>query len=552
MVRKLILLFVLICAISPLLATVTENNYCTDRIIIKLKSPQYSVVSLGLEPTLQEMPESIRKLSDANGAKELNPVGATKRQINTSGFSSLSAARAYNTKLQQLDEKYGTNRIYEIVFDSDKDIPFLVEQYKNDATLEYAQPVFIYKTMSNDPLTPNQTNLAKISAEGGWSICTGSPTIIIAIIDTGIASPNHEDMGGGKVLPGWNFINGTNNTADDNGHGTRVSGIAAANGNNGLGVCGIDWNAKILPLKVLSATGTGNTVDIYNAVAYAESYGVEVINLSLGSTGNDPTLETKCASAYAAGIILVAAMGNVGSGVVQNSVVYPAAYSSVIGVGSVDANDNLSSFSVYGSGDKTTELVAPGEYIYTTCLDGRKYASGSFGESSGTSFASPQVAGLCALMKAKYPTMTNEQIRLALHNTADDLGASGYDIYFGYGKINMQNALSMTASQKAKKNETLTDLFNFPNPATTGKTKFSFKTNKGVTKVSIKVYDLKGKLAANIESGVGIAGTYITNPWDCLDDDGNKLPNGTYLYIVEATFDDNEIAVGKGKMAIIN
>lgn len=412
-----------------------------------------------------------------------------------------------------------------------------------------------------------------VAAAAGWDICTGNSTVILAILDSGI-SYTHPDLPAGRIMSGYDYYNNDNDPSDDNrynyntvthvtsnafGHGTQVAGHAAAQTNNGIGIAGIDWNCKIMPLKVTNQIGNAYLSDVAAAINYAKNHGADVINMSFGGTDGefDYALKAACDAAYAADIILVAAMGNSG----DDTIYYPAGYESVIGVGATDETDTRANFSTYGSGSKTTELVAPGSNLLSTCAfqtGDPAYlptasTDGNYHRNSGTSFSTPIVSGLCTLMKAQHPGLTSQEIRLILHNSADDLGTVGYDKYYGYGRVNIYNALKLVSTYKSASNATLRDIYNFPNPATEGETQFSFKSDKVIKEVIIIIYDLRGREVARLESGVGATtGTYVTDKWDCTNANGSKLANGTYIYVIKATDGNDEESIAKGKLAIVN
>jgi subtilisin len=246
----------------------------------------------------------------------------------------------------------------------------------------------------------------------------------IAIIDSGV-DYGHVDLDANfETLLGYDFVNDDNDPMDDNGHGTHVAGIVAAE-DNGEGVIGVAPEASLYALKVLDSSGSGSYSDVIAALQWCVDYGIQVTNNSYGSS-RDPGYTVKAAfdKSYDAGIIHVAAAGNGGS------VIYPAAYSSVIAVSATDKDDNLASFSSIGS---QIELAAPGVDIYST------YKGGSYATMSGTSMASPHVAGTAALVIAAGIS----DVRGKLQSTADDLGASGRDSLYGYGLVDADEAAGL-------------------------------------------------------------------------------------------------------------
>ena len=220
---------------------------------------------------------------------------------------------------------------------------------------------------------------------------------------------------------------------DDNGHGTHVAGIAAAATNNGIGVAGVAWGAQIMPVKVLDEYGSGWLSDVAAGIVYASDQGAKIINVSLGGSTLSQTL---CdAVAYASqttGALVVAAAGNTGG-----AVLYPAACDHVLAVAATDRADQRAYFSNLGP---QVDLAAPGVDIYSTWYQSGLQASGYFTK-SGTSMATPQVAGVAALVWSRWPTWTPDQVAQRLLDTALDLGEPGWDAYTGWGRLDAAAAV---------------------------------------------------------------------------------------------------------------
>ncbi|MFQ5593351.1 MAG: S8 family serine peptidase [Anaerolineae bacterium] len=282
----------------------------------------------------------------------------------------------------------------------------------------------------NDPRFPDMWNLAKIRAEAGWDITTGRSDVIIAVIDTG-ADASHPDLQG-KLVPAYDFVNNDSDPADDQGHGTHVAGTAAAVTNNGIGIAGVSWGAKVMPVKALSANGSGAHSWIANGIVWATDHGADVINMSLGGPYTSATMSRAVDYAWSNGVVIVAAAGN---GRTSNPT-YPAAYDDVIGVSATTQNDERAEFSNYGS---YISVASPGVSILSSTRGGGYQAW------SGTSMASPHVAGLAALIKSIHPNWTNAQIREAIESSAVDFGTPGWDAIYGWGRIDIFNALSSDA-----------------------------------------------------------------------------------------------------------
>jgi type VII secretion-associated serine protease mycosin len=279
-------------------------------------------------------------------------------------------------------------------------------------------------------------NLDKINIQEGWR-CYQGQGVTVAVIDTGI-DLDHPDLQA-NIVAGKSFVSGVSSPDDDGGHGTHVAGVVAAVNNNG-GVIGVAPAASLMPVKVLDSQGNGSTYNVAAGIEWAADHGATVINLSLGSVSSSSTLKAALDYAYNRGVLLVAAGGNCGDSAYflngcsyQDQPVYPAAYANVMAVASTDSSDNQSSFSNQGS---YIEIAAPGSSIYST------YPSSGYTTLSGTSMATPHVAGLAALIWSQNPSWSNEEVRAQIRNTAQDLGASGRDNQFGYGRINAAEAMS--------------------------------------------------------------------------------------------------------------
>ncbi len=280
----------------------------------------------------------------------------------------------------------------------------------------------------NDPYTSDQWGLSKINAPAAWALSKGDG-VLIAVLDTG-ADFSHPDLAG-KLRSDidWDFVNDDNDASDDNGHGTHVSGIAAAATNNSTGVAGVGWNAIILPLKVMDSGGSGNSFVLARAIQYAADKRARVINMSLGGAYSCPShLQEAINYAYNRGVLLVAAAGNDG----RNQSVFPANCTHVLGVAATTSSDGRASFSNYGN---HVSVAAPGVYIRSTCK------GGGYCYMQGTSMATPFVAGVAALVYGWRSTYTPDQVASAILDNAQDLGTTGWDQYYGCGRIDAFNAV---------------------------------------------------------------------------------------------------------------
>jgi subtilisin family serine protease len=308
--------------------------------------------------------------------------------------------------------------------------------------VEYAEPdyeVHIH-IVPNDTLYAQQWAHPKINSPAAWDITTGDSSVIVAILDTGV-DLNHPEFQG-RLVAGFNSAGGSANDDHDPGHGTHVAGIIAAAGNNGIGVAGMAWQVRIMPIKVLDASGRGTHSGIALGMDWAIERGARILNLSLGGTGSSSTLQNAVQRAHNAGVLVIASAGNCGGTnfsangcTSMNQPVYPAAYDQVVAVAATDSLDNRASYSNQGS---YVDIAAPGSSILSTT------PGGQYGNLSGTSQAAPYVSGLAALLWSVDPGRTANEVKRTIQNTAVDLGSSGYDIAFGHGRINALAALATT------------------------------------------------------------------------------------------------------------
>jgi subtilisin family serine protease len=329
----------------------------------------------------------------------------------------------------------------------------------------------------SDPLFGKESAyLTPVSAKGAWDITQGSPDIIVAVVDTGVdvrhpdlsaniwtngaEIPNNgaDDDGNGCVddLNGCAFVsdsspgceNITNGFVnDDIGHGTFVAGIVAAAG-NGAGMVGVARNTRIMPIKVLDCYGSGDPIATARGIRYAVRMGARVVNLSLGGLQDSQEARNAVAEATAAGVLVVAAAGNAGS----PGVAFPARIAEVLAVGAAAQTnpDRRSAFSSYGP---EIDVVAVGEDVVGTLPESRCYVilpclpgPGAYAIGSGTSFSTPQVSGLAALMLSLAPTLSPSQLTDIIKRTATPLPAGDTPGWAGAGRVNMLEALKAVQS----------------------------------------------------------------------------------------------------------
>ena len=405
-----------------------SKNYAENQLIVALKNP-FS----GSEKIFTNN-KALHALNEAAGIAIIEPVGDKK------------------------DKKW-----FRLVFKSNQDIPALIKKYSDTQFFEVVEPNFIgtghgvMLTTPNDPLYNNRqwshanngtfslspsTNDADIDTDLAWDITQGDPNLIVAVLDTGVKLDHPEFSG--RIVTGFDFVNNDTDPTDDHGHGTNVAGIALASGNNGIGYAGVNWNSKIMPLKVLDNNNNGFYSAWADAIYFAVNNGAKVINLSAGGNSPSALLENAVNYAYANNVWVVVSTGNG-----NTNIQYPAKYPNAMAIGSTNPNDTRSnpffwsptSGSNYGP---EIDFVAPGNFMYGLSHNSNTNYNGYWG---GTSQAAPHVAGVISLMLSQNPSLTVNQIMLKLQQTSQDLvggpeDTAGWDPYFGYGRINAHAALS--------------------------------------------------------------------------------------------------------------
>jgi serine protease len=352
-----------------------------------------------------------------------------------------------------------------------------IKSLNRDPQIEYAEPNYKVRAMAepNDSAYPIQWHYPLINLPAAWDTTTGSAEVIVAVVDTGILS-GHPDLRG-QLVAGYDFVRNASSARDGNGidpnpedtgngggaatssfHGTHVSGTVAAAGNNGIGVAGVAYDSRVMPLRALGADGSGTTYDVDQAIRYAAGLAndsgtvpgrrASIINLSLGGAPFIQSSQNLYRQVREAGVTIVASAGNEAS----SRASYPAAYDGVISVAAVDAQRRRASYSNTGS---TIDIAAPGGdngvdlngdgYPDGVLSTGGIGTSGDFGYTflNGTSMAAPHVSGVIALMKTVNPDLGPADIDALLMrgSISDDLGPNGRDNIFGHGLINAQRAV---------------------------------------------------------------------------------------------------------------
>lgn len=322
-------------------------------------------------------------------------------------------------------------------------LDLIVAALKKPSTVgvDMAQPVRI--AASNDYYRRGQWALSTFGAEKLWKTSKGKG-VVVAVVDTGVA-PSHPDLKG-RVLAGKDFVDRNTSAADENGHGTHVAGIIAANAGNKIGSAGLAYEAKILPVRVLDDTGSGDNAGVAEGIIWAANKGANVINLSLSANRSDNAIKAAVAYAQSRNAVVVAAAGNEGCALLFGAPkAYPAIYPGVLGVGAIASDRTIASYSSCGT---WVDVVAPGTGIISTmiasphrdlgCTRGKLYC-----KISGTSMATPYASAAAALEIARLGRRFNQaSIVSRLESTAIDLGRSGKDKDYGYGLISPSSLLA--------------------------------------------------------------------------------------------------------------
>jgi len=317
----------------------------------------------------------------------------------------------------------------------------IAERLSQLPAIHFAEPDYIVHALGDPDDTyysSYQWNLSIINGPAAWDVSTGSRAITIAIADTGI-DLTHPDLAG-KIVTGYDFVHNDSVAQDDHGHGTHCAGIAAAISNNSLGVAGVNWQAQLMPLKVLDSLGSGYDSDVANSIIWAVDHGATVVSLSLGGTDQSYTLSQAVEYAHNHDVVIVAAAGNEYEK--GNPTIYPAAFDHVIGVAATGAYDEHAYYSNTGS---YVDIAAPGGNArmgYWVLSTYWQSGNPTYDYAQGTSMATPHVAGLAALIQSLDPSLSSDEVESIIESTALDLGGAGRDDVFGWGRIDAAAALA--------------------------------------------------------------------------------------------------------------
>lgn len=401
--------------------------------------------------------------------------------------------------------KLGNLPVHMLFLPQGEDEQSAVTTLEDDPNVEYAEVDARVKPAltSNDPSYSSQWFLPNIKADQAWNLTTGSPNVIVAVLDTG-CDPTHPDLVPNYVA-GWNFYDNNSNTSDVYGHGTAVAGCVGAAGGNGLGIASVSWNSRLMPLRVTDTTGYAYYSTIASALNYAADHGAKIANISFSGVQGSASIQSAAQYMYSKGGLTVCAAANDG--------VDPgfSANSYLINVSATDSSNNRASWSDFGN---FITVAAPGVNIYTTTN------GGGYGAWNGTSFSAPITCGVLAMIWAANPGLTNGQVQNILTSTATDLGTAGWDVYYGYGKVNVYGAVTMAMSTTTSANDVMAPSVTLTNPTS------GAMVNGSITLTANAVDNVGVTKVAFYANGT-LVGTATTAPYSCTWST-SKVANGSY------------------------
>ncbi len=410
-------------------------------------------------------------------------------------------------------------KLFKIEFINEINIKNKITEYLDLSIFEYVEPDYIgngagvssvnlnkknvFPILPNDQYWNRQWGLlndgsfdsqsqsdADVDMELAWNIETGSSDIVVAVLDSGIKLDHPEFQGrlweSDALYNGYDFVNEEDYPWDDHGHGTNVAGIIGASSNNSVGYAGVDWNCKIMTLKVINDENWGYYSWWTSGIYYAVENGANIINMSLGGDSYSQSMEEAVNYAVNNNVSVIVSMMNGNS----DQIYYPAGYMNSFAVGSSDPDDSRTSSFFWGGGSSFgshIDVVAPGNFIYGLSFNSNTNYNTYWG---GTSQASPLVAGIASLLLSQDPARTPNEIYQIIRDTAEDQvgdqseDTQGFDIFHGFGRVNAHDAVSYNLSID---DTIIDDLVFYPNPASN-----KIFISKNLT-IDYIIYDSTGK-----------------------------------------------------------
>lgn len=547
------LIFTLVLAnvmlMMSLLQAQDNNSYSSDRLIIKFKTDS---------PMFNNLVAEIKKSEDENGLLSILDVREDLSIKNFFTEYKIEIIQAINPSVTTESLPGGINRIFILHLNKKEKVEEIKVQLEENSEIEYVEFDYIgygggkkaLMDIENNFMVPNDPNFSTqwglrntgqsfsgsvgipgidIRAVDAFDLTTGSDKIKVAVLDTGIPL-NHPEFTG-RLLQGYDYANNDNNPTDDQGHGTNVSSIIGAKGNNSSLMAGLNWNCKIIPVKVIDQNNFGYYSWWVSGITYAVNNGAKVLNMSVGGNSYSSALYDAATYAYSNGRIIVACMMNENSNVTY----YPAGFNNVISIGAINNKGNRAVPFCWGGGSSYgphIDFCAPGDWIL-----GLDYANqNNVNYWCGTSQATPMVTGTISLMLSLDSNLTFQQIYNILKNTARDrIGPAnedslGFDSYFGWGLIDLKAALNQLTGIESDANDLPVDfdLFqNYPNPFNPStKIKFTIPSDiDDLSSSSLRVYDLLGNEVAVLFDQYKSPGSY-----EIVFSPKPDLASGIYFY----------------------
>lgn len=389
-----------------------------------------------------------------------------------------------------------------------------------DEIVEHAQ------ITPNDPSYPAQAHLRAIQGPAAWLKTTGSPSVIVAIIDTGV-NPDHPDLAG-RLLPGWNTYDNNANSADVYGHGTKVAGTITAATDNGLGVASICWNCMLLPVRASYPSGSASYSTLAAGLMWAADHGARVANISY-SISSSTTVTLAAQYFMQRGGLVFSSAGNYG-------VNDPAADNPyIVTVSALDpASNNLYSWSNYGN---NIDVTAPG------CAGATTLMSLTYGSGCGTSYSSPIAAGVAALIFSANPALSPEAALAILKQSSTDLGEPGWDARFGAGFVNAAAAVALAAGESAADTR---------GPQVSSISPASGTSAKGSLAASATVSDVEGTVeSVTFQLNSTNVCVFAAPPYVCSIDT-TRFPDGAATFAVAATDNSGNTTTVQNSFTIAN